>query len=1334
MKKTILFSVILLLVAFGLSWQIGWGATTVKKTSTAIKPASTIKSSLGTGVVWPDYTFYSSPGAYCYSMGSSNGTHPYSPVITDPLQTRGDIYCASSEYICRDVNGGYPEASFPVANTGDQVNINTPHTGNTIFCSVEGLALPVACGKTYSFDLNYPTDYNAQPPISKGNYCENTGRPSSEAEKKCMTYNLRPGKSNYYQTFDDLSNGRVTEITEKKADEWIKNDIWDISGGREQLMYFISYLQSTFGKATGESRIMISYEDILSIKDNYFDKNDIVRGTFNFRENNGNSVGHAIIFLNVSISDAGMGKHAYIFDIIDPNFPGGATPLVCSDSGPFTPVKCSSTRYSDKTLVNLSFLPSETNPLRDTRLSYKNIVCKLPASGDLCDISPRERAMQLANALGGFINWSTAGSIGVCDGWTRTVLKGSYLINFIGEKPTTTSQAICATSVHGEENTSYCGNEPGDYRSACTVMWGTHRIMPTGITPNTVSQFAMCAYKNRLNDVPSDYNLLRTFGVKEFYCNGMFINVEDNPLLTKWGIPISLWYQATAKNSTNTVVSLLDNTLLSRVGNFFSSAYHQAVASSRSFLLSAVSAVYNPPKSCTYTVGNLTLTYQKGYLFSHPSKLANSADYAEIDNNARNDIERTMYHIFSSDVVYIPQADNVIYWPDGLTSATSSLLIDPLSAGYFSPLLDWQKTNGIDTNCRLDKPLPARFKQFLDTVDPLITDGTCGLAHGTSVIEAPSTASSSLLCLAGKTSAIQTVSGYYTWTCGGSGGGTTANCKARKITAGVRSLTFTAPASNSSFQQGNKVNISFTAKGYGLDYTSKPLYLLNASGNKAIYTTAASKTYTIIYPNSSSGKNLPIDLLISLPLGNYKFVICDAVDGNFTNTQWDKTTSGPLINCPVKTESNVFAITAMHTTPITTRSVSFTSPANGLTISSGDTINVSFNTTGYETNTQARPLFLTDAFDDTKIAFRGTSAVYPVYLNKTNSSHNFVLQSSITANVYRWIICDTASGVMTTADFSRLSSGPISACPVKYESNTFTVDSEEPLPPKITTPVAGSCGSAHNAVVADKPTDNLCASGVPTILYDNPAGDGWYWNCTGANGGTTVACKANKNIPVSSRSVTFLAPGSGLSFTNADKVPLKLLSSGYANDKTSKPIYLIDSSGNKASFLSNRYYSSLNLSSQTGNQSSAYPITTTPPGTYRWLICDTADGVFPSSAWDMTTSGPVSNCPVKYESGAFTITAPAVPTPAIPTPSVSYDCPSLALSNAKDFASCQSRGFTHVCFDKNTGVSRGCVNGEQYCTVSNTYAATNISCPIPVGATTVIKWNNWLSNVFFGGN
>ena len=204
MKKPLLFSVILLLVAFGLSWQIGWGATTVKKTLSAKPTTPTAITANEADPTLPPLYFYSTPDNFC-SISVDNSLKASRFLFDDGTSQYGGVegnVCYSPQDICvpktasslsaRNLSARGPlgdsGGSSVIENTGllaPDAYPSAPHTGNTIFCASSGRPTEVACGQTYSFDQNPRLPLPANSP--KGNYCENdkTNYPG-EADSKCM--------------------------------------------------------------------------------------------------------------------------------------------------------------------------------------------------------------------------------------------------------------------------------------------------------------------------------------------------------------------------------------------------------------------------------------------------------------------------------------------------------------------------------------------------------------------------------------------------------------------------------------------------------------------------------------------------------------------------------------------------------------------------------------------------------------------------------------------------------------------------------------------------------------------------------------------------------------------------------------------------------------------------------------------------------------------------------------------------------------------------------------------------------------------------------------------
>jgi uncharacterized protein (TIGR02145 family) len=57
----------------------------------------------------------------------------------------------------------------------------------------------------------------------------------------------------------------------------------------------------------------------------------------------------------------------------------------------------------------------------------------------------------------------------------------------------------------------------------------------------------------------------------------------------------------------------------------------------------------------------------------------------------------------------------------------------------------------------------------------------------------------------------------------------------------------------------------------------------------------------------------------------------------------------------------------------------------------------------------------------------------------------------------------------------------------------------------------GVCGSTNGTSAFNIPTNNLCATGIASVVYGSGP---WIWTCSGQNGGITANCSAQRNSPV----------------------------------------------------------------------------------------------------------------------------------------------------------------------------------------------------------------------------
>jgi len=1062
MKKSLLFSTILLLVAFGLSWQIGWGATIVKNTTTLTIPTkpSTSVNLIG-GVLYPDYTFFSSPDKYCSNADNIGNNHAVKSI---PERLLGDgSVCTSAEYQCQAEDGSWPETSWIVENTGQSVIPTTPHTGDTVFCNSGGYTDIVACGKTYVFD----PPYIGTTTFFKGNYCENDP-PLGEASKRCQSYYERPD-SNIDSTIYDLEAYNVTDIYEgrdnggtKGIDSWIYNDYWDPSGGADELKSYITHLQKTpYGGGAGDEAK--SVDEALKVKSDYFDKGDIVMGAIF----TGTGF-HGLIFTGMDYDPTSKN---YTFYTVDPNYPVYQQSFPCMAD-------------ADKKLV-CWYRPGKPagkiveffTDLTDNLKLGRTRGC--PRSGDLCPsdpyLTPQQRVKNINDNMQMFKNWTTNGTPGQCGGWSEAVIKITYLANFVGDKPTTTTRAICAVSVQGEKNTSYCGGEPGDYRSPCIIDVKTESLSPLSrpIT-RTITSSVVCGYKTGPTPIPEQWNFLKSvFGINNVTCDGQeyeafnpneFPNDEDNA----WRPPVKVIFKATQRVFLNPITSVPSESWAGKTWNNITTSLNSIANSVQSLLSAVVAVVYNPPKSCTYKApvgdGYLTLTYQNGYVFSHPSHAYNDVEYQKISST---DVKE-MYKLWTNDLIFGVGGgdDNIWSWSQSSNDKPSIVNnIDYLSSSYFASLVDYQKSQGIDTNCRLDKPLPPRFQEFLASVNPAYAYGLCGTATSTPSATPPT----ANLCLSGTPGPVGDDSQHpnqWTWSCAGKGGGQGVSCASSKINT-ARRVIYRSPASGSTYlNTTDKVPFSLTTAGYESDSSSKPYYLINTATNgKTIFSGGSATARVNAYASTklnyvtSQSSSWPIQTITP---GIYHWLICDTVDGNFPSTQWDKTTSGPVTNCPVQYASPDFTITA-PVIPAPVRPIVVPNPSP----------------------TPPPPPTPTPI---TGVCGGANGGSYLQLSGTGQCARGSGSQITDTGTAFTW----TCTG---------LNGGPTVNCQA-----TKTIP---PPPPSVPAPV---CGSANGLASTSTLSTNLCASGKPSTPASS--GSNWAWLCKNT-AGLTVICLAPKVAPTS---------------------------------------------------------------------------------------------------------------------------------------------------------------------------------------------------------------------------
>jgi hypothetical protein len=354
-------------------------------------------------------------------------------------------------------------------------------------------------------------------------------------------------------------------------------------------------------------------------------------------------------------------------------------------------------------------------------------------------------------------------------------------------------------------------------------------------------------------------------------------------------------------------------------------------------------------------------------------------------------------------------------------------------------------------------------------------NGKCGPAKGVHTYTSPSSG----LCNAGNASSVSLASNLYTWSCAGINTGTTAACK--------------APA---------KIDGACGAAN-GVQVPTKPTSGLCTAGKNS----AVSKTKTT-WKWTCAAVNGGIKATCSAPIG--AVISSIPINGQCGSSNGTTVSSIPTANlCNVGVASSIagsgpWSWTCAGSHGGTTASCSAnktSSPppvngacgsANGTTVSTKPSTNLC--TTGSATTVSGAGPWTWSCTG----ANGGTTASCSA--NKTatatngacGSANGTTVSTAPTTN-----LCTTGSATTVSG------SGPWTWSCTGANGGTSASCSAN----KTATPTNGTCGSANGTTVSTAPTTNLCSTGsASSVTGTGP----WSWSCTGANGGTTASCSANK--------------------------------------------------------------------------------------------------------------------------------------------------------------------------------------------------------------------------------
>ena len=361
-------------------------------------------------------------------------------------------------------------------------------------------------------------------------------------------------------------------------------------------------------------------------------------------------------------------------------------------------------------------------------------------------------------------------------------------------------------------------------------------------------------------------------------------------------------------------------------------------------------------------------------------------------------------------------------------------------------------------------------------------NGSCGSANGVARTSAPSSG----LCSAGTASAVSG-SGPWTWTCAGSGGGSTASCSAPLLVAVVNGAcsgtagactSGTAASDNGLIACGTTRTWNCNGSGGGTNAScsiANPSCAVNGScgtSNGGTFTTAPSTNLCV------AGTVTPITT-------------------NPTTYTWSCNGSGGGSNASCTANRRVNAVCGVANTVPTA-----TSPSSGL---------CSTGSAGAVTNPPNQWNWTCSGINGGTNASCSAPRIIHGTCGPSNGSNVYVAPTS---------------GLCTTGTATTVSG----AGPFNWNCNGINGGTNASCSANLS--VNGACGPAHGTFSATAPTSGLCSAGSDTGV----TGTGPFtWNCSGLNGGTSIACSSNAIVQGScgpaNNTPSATAPATGLCAT-----------------------------------------------------------------------------------------------------------------------------------------------------------------------------------------------------------
>jgi|GEM_PF-1711213 len=343
--------------------------------------------------------------------------------------------------------------------------------------------------------------------------------------------------------------------------------------------------------------------------------------------------------------------------------------------------------------------------------------------------------------------------------------------------------------------------------------------------------------------------------------------------------------------------------------------------------------------------------------------------------------------------------------------------------------------------------------------DGPFTNGVCGSANNVTVVSAPT----ANLCNKGPASDVSG-SGPWSWTCGdGRNGGSVANCVAALDTYSFKC----GPADGKNYPYSS----SWTRPSEACYANGTPQWE-TASGSLAPKWTCENAAGTQSPQCSATADGPPTPKQCADGIDNDNDGVIDLADTDCTNAS-DDTESG---TSPTNGQCGSANGTTATSVPGSSSLCSNGAVQNQNTAGSNYTWNCQGQNGGTNASCSLTLNIVTPVNGQCGTSNGGTYQSAP----STNLCNAGGASSVSGSGPWNWTCNGTGGGTNSSCSASKVIVVPV---------------------------VNGQCGSSDGQTVDNAPTTNLCTAGSPTSV----SGSGpWNWSCTGASGGTTSACTAQK--------------------------------------------------------------------------------------------------------------------------------------------------------------------------------------------------------------------------------